>query len=239
MRLKNLQRGGAGSKKKLRRGWRVSGGIPALLVAGTKKRCAGKNQKQTKQPNKKQTMKTTQLINRSIRSTGIVAFGLLSSLLTLSETAQAQVDLADALVAPTVFQAAGPTNASIQGTVDAFRTALGIVNNANNPGPLASGRREINWDGGNPAIMDTTPPVNPFNGFLNTRGARFTTLASVFPRPPPLALKRCSRIRRTAKSSERSVRRGCSPPWAATLPTRSSSSLAPTAPSRRQSRDSE
>ena len=33
-------------------------------------------------------------------------------------------------------------------TVDAFRTALGDPNNGNNPGPLASGRREINWDGG-------------------------------------------------------------------------------------------
>ena len=188
MRLKNLQRGGAGSKKKLRRGGGFRTEFPHYGLPAQKKR-AGKNQKQTKQPNKKQTMKTTQLINRSIRSTGIVAFGLLSSLLTLSETAQAQVDLADALVAPTVFQAAGPTNASIQGTVDAFRTALGIVNNANNPGPLASGRREINWDGGNPAIMDTTPPVNPFNGFLNTRGARFTTPGLGLSQAAPIGLE--------------------------------------------------
>jgi hypothetical protein len=74
-----------------------------------------------------------------------------------------------------VFQAAGPTAASIQSTVDAFRAALGNPNNGNNPGPLKIGRREINWDGGNPNIMDTTPPVTPFNVFLNTRGSRFTT----------------------------------------------------------------
>ena len=110
-----------------------------------------------------------------IRSTITVAFGLLSTLLPLSQTARAQGELGREFVAPTVFQAAGPTAASIQSTVDAFRAALGDPNNGNNPGPLTSGRREINWDGGNPGIMDTTPPVTPFDVFLNTRGARFTT----------------------------------------------------------------
>jgi hypothetical protein len=110
-----------------------------------------------------------------IRSTVMAAFGLLSTLLPVSQTAQAQGDLGAAFVAPAVFQAAGPTAASIQGTVDAFRAALGDPNNLNNPGPLTVGRREINWDGGNPAIMDTTPPVTPFDVFLNTRGAHFTT----------------------------------------------------------------
>jgi len=47
---------------------------------------------------------------------------------------------------PTVFQAAGPDIASIQGTVDQFRSALGGVNNGNVAGPLDAGRREINWD---------------------------------------------------------------------------------------------
>ena len=42
-------------------------------------------------------------------------------------------------------------------------------------GRSQSGRREINWDGGDPTIMDTTPPVTPFNVFLNTRGSQFTT----------------------------------------------------------------
>ena len=121
-------------------------------------------------------MQTTQSINTSIvRSTVIAALGLLSTLLPVSQTAYAQGDLGGDFVAPAVFQAAGPTAASIQSTVDAFRAALGSVNNGNNPGPLLSGRREINWDGGNPAIMDTTPPVNPFNVFLNTRGSQFTT----------------------------------------------------------------
>ena len=40
------------------------------------------------------------------------------------------------------------TPGSIQAKVDAFRAALGNPNNGNNPGPLNSGRREINWDGG-------------------------------------------------------------------------------------------
>jgi hypothetical protein len=49
-----------------------------------------------------------------------VALGVLASLLLLpARPAQAQV----------VFQAAGPTAESIQGTVDAFRAALGDPNN--------------------------------------------------------------------------------------------------------------
>ena len=77
-------------------------------------------------------------------------------------------------VPPTVFQVAGPTAASIQSTVDAFRAELGAPNNGNAPGPLASGRREINWDGGG-ANTNTDVPVTPFNVFLNTRGGQFTT----------------------------------------------------------------
>lgn len=126
-------------------------------------------------------MKTTQSVINSInpatpaRSTVIAALGLLSMLLPVSQTAYAQSNLANGFEAPAIFQAAGPTAASIQGTVDAFRAALGDPNNANNPGPLTTGRREINWDGGDPTIMDTTPPVTPFNTFLNTRGSQFTT----------------------------------------------------------------
>jgi hypothetical protein len=82
-----------------------------------------------------------------------------------------------------VFQAAGPTAASIQGTVDAFRAALGAPN-GNNEGPLPGGRREINWDGvgGTDA---TTPPVTPFDVFLDTRGARFTTRGTGLSQAPP------------------------------------------------------
>src|SRR5207247_3276270 len=103
-----------------------------------------------------------------IRSTVIASFGLLAMLLAVSETAYAQGT-------PAVFQAAGADAASIQSSVDAFRAALGNPNNGNNPGPLLDGRREINWHGGNPNVLDTTAPVTPFNVFLNTRGSQFTT----------------------------------------------------------------
>jgi hypothetical protein len=86
-------------------------------------------------------------------------------------------------VPPVVFQAAGPKASSIQGTVDAFRLALGDPNNGNNPGPLASGRREINWDGG--GVDTTTAPVTPFNVFLNTRGGQFTTPGTGLSQAPP------------------------------------------------------
>ena len=110
------------------------------------------------------------VINTNAPATLIAAFGVLSMVLAVSETAQAQGDLPE----PVVFQAAGASAASIQNSVDAFRAALGNPN-GNNPGPLQTGRREINWDGGNPAVLDTTAPVTPFNVFLNTRGSQFTT----------------------------------------------------------------
>jgi hypothetical protein len=72
---------------------------------------------------------------------------------------------------PLVFQAAGPTVESLEGTLDEFRAALGGDNNLNNPGPIATGRREINWDGGGAA---TTVSPTPFAGFQNIRGALFT-----------------------------------------------------------------
>jgi hypothetical protein len=87
---------------------------------------------------------------------------------------------------PKVFQAAGPTKESIQGTLDAFRAALGEPNNLNDPGPLASGRREINWDGGGNNFT-TSPPVTPFNVFLNTQGAQFTTPGEGLSQAPPVA----------------------------------------------------
>jgi hypothetical protein len=113
---------------------------------------------------------------------------LLSVLLSVHQTAQAQRTppiTRREFVAPTVFQAAGSSAASIQSTVDAFRAAVGDPNNGNNPGPLQSGRREINWDGGNPNILDTTAPVTPFNVFLNTRGSQFTTPGLGLSQAPP------------------------------------------------------
>ena len=118
------------------------------------------------------------IMKRHVLLNLVLAFGLLSvTVLTpIGRAAQAQGKKSKELPPPTVFQAAGPTADSIQGTVAAFRTALGDPNNGNNPPPLdRSGHREINWDGGNPNVLDTTAPVTPFNVFLNTRGGQFTT----------------------------------------------------------------
>lgn len=111
------------------------------------------------------------------------AFALLSVLMlaALGQAAQEpkDVDL------PAVFQAAGPDASSIQSVVVAFRAALGEPNNVNNPGPLPAGRREINWDGGGPPVDTTTPPVTPFNVFLDTRGGQFTTPGAGLSQAPP------------------------------------------------------
>jgi hypothetical protein len=72
---------------------------------------------------------------------------------------------------------------SIQGTVDAFRAAAGNPNNGNAPGTVG-GRREINWDGGG---TNTTASPTPFTGFLNNRGALFTTPGTGFIQAPPSA----------------------------------------------------
>src|SRR4026208_2482998 len=87
-------------------------------------------------------------------------------------------------VPPAVFQAAGPNIASIQGTIADFRAALGDPVNGNALTELGSGRREINWDGAGPADL-STPPVNPFDTFLNTRGAQFTTPGVGLSQAPP------------------------------------------------------
>jgi len=81
----------------------------------------------------------------------------------------------------TVIQGAGPTATSIQSAVDSFRTALGNPNNGNGPA-AATGRREINWDGGGSAL--TSPGATPFDVFLNTRGGRFVTPGSGFVQVP-------------------------------------------------------
>jgi hypothetical protein len=86
--------------------------------------------------------------------------------------------------APLVFQAAGPNSASIQGTVADFRAALGDPLNNNILKEIDLGRREINWDGA-PGTDATTPPITPFNTFLNTRGAQFTTPGVGLSQAPP------------------------------------------------------
>jgi hypothetical protein len=88
--------------------------------------------------------------------------------------------------APILFSASGANAAAIQGAVDAFRAALGDPNNGNAPGPLGSGRREINWDGG--GALTPSPAGTPFNGFLNNRGAQFTTPGTGFLQAQPADL---------------------------------------------------
>ena len=89
-----------------------------------------------------------------------------------------------AQAASVIFSAAGSGPAGIQSTVDAFRTAVGNPNNGNTPGPLPSGRREINWDGGGTAI---TPSGTPFSAFQDIRGALFSTPGSGFVQAPSAA----------------------------------------------------
>jgi hypothetical protein len=102
------------------------------------------------------------------------------------QAAHAQGNTPKDFVAPAVFQAAGPKAdvISIQSAVDAFRAALGD-NNGSVAAMFPSGRREINWDGGNPNVTATTDPVTPFDVFLNTRGARFTTPGKGLSQAPP------------------------------------------------------
>lgn len=72
-----------------------------------------------------------------------------------------------------VFFGSGSDPAAIQGTVDAFRNALGANNGVG--GSFASGRREINWDG----VPDAraAPNLLPADFFNTTspRGAVFST----------------------------------------------------------------
>jgi hypothetical protein len=114
----------------------------------------------------------------------VAGFGVLTVMTWMtSEPAHAQGNTSSDFVPPIVLQAAGPSAASIQGTVDAYRAALGALN-GNTAGPLASGRREINWDGGG-GVDTTTAPVTPFDVFLNTRGAQFTTPGAGLSQAPP------------------------------------------------------
>jgi hypothetical protein len=157
--------------KRLRRGGGFQAAFPHYHMNRHKhKRRKTKTESKPQQKEKPMQIKHS-LTKANVRATVIAAFGVLSMVLAVSETAQAQANQPR----PLVFQAAGPDATSIQGAVDAFRAKLGDPNNGNNPGPLKNGRREINWDGGNPNILDTTAPVNPFLVFLNTRGSQFKT----------------------------------------------------------------
>ncbi len=77
-----------------------------------------------------------------------------------------------ATAAAVVYEASGANAASIQATVDSFRAALGSLN-ANTPGSVGSGRREINWDGVGASFRDPHP-ANFFNS-NSPRGVVFST----------------------------------------------------------------
>ena len=101
------------------------------------------------------------------RAAAVVAPALTVGLITATP-ASAQI----------VRSASGVNVASIQAAVDQFRADLGGLNNGNTPGSQASGRREINWDGGGTAAPATQFAV-PMTTFGN-RGAVFTTPGSGF-----------------------------------------------------------
>ena len=85
-----------------------------------------------------------------------------------------------ASAATQVFEASGATPADIQTAVTNFKTAvsLGGINNGIVAGPIANGRREINWDA--VAEAASAPNLFPANFFFNTRGALFFTPGTGF-----------------------------------------------------------
>ena len=102
-----------------------------------------------------------------------LATGLLSG--TLSQSASAQI----------VFSGSDATTTS---AANSFRTAIGGVNNGNNPPPQIGGRREVNWDGvaldgtdfgGNTQVIDLNKTVGiPVNRF-QARGSLFAEVYAV------------------------------------------------------------
>lgn len=91
---------------------------------------------------------------------------LIFSILTLSFTTSAQA-------VPIVFSGSGSDFTSLLAVVASFEAALGGVDNGNTGGPLPTGFRAINWDGG--GATNGTAAVTPFTVFGNTRGSTFTT----------------------------------------------------------------
>jgi hypothetical protein len=121
--------------------------------------------------------------NRMKRSALAVPIAIIGLTLILTAHAGNQDDAAK----PTVFHAAGPSDDSIQGTIDGFRNMFGANNGAAAPPqPLPGGRREINWDGGGSTATTVSP--TPLDNFLVGRGARFTTTGSGFVQAPATGL---------------------------------------------------
>jgi hypothetical protein len=111
---------------------------------------------------------------------GLTAMSLMAS--SIGE-ARAQSTNPHTFEPPTVFQAAGPSIASIQASLEQYRLALGGDNNGVTKGPLTSGRREINWDGGGSTA--TSLAGTPFTQFLDGRGSLFVTPGTGFVQATP------------------------------------------------------
>src|SRR5215831_10035564 len=109
------------------------------------------------------------------RIIGLIALGL-ASLLLNANPASAQE----------IFSGAGLTDAT--NSLNAFRTAIGGINNGANPPAQIGGRREINWDGvkldgtdfnGNTLVIDLNHTVGiPVNRF-QARGVIFQEVYAV------------------------------------------------------------
>ena len=106
-------------------------------------------------------------LGRNARSGAALFFAVLASLVVTNVAA------AD----PVVRQATGANAAAIQAAVDAFRADLG-PNNGSTLGSQLTGRREINWDGTNPAANAATFPVEMVT-FAN-RGVILESLGTGF-----------------------------------------------------------
>jgi hypothetical protein len=91
-----------------------------------------------------------------------------------------------AAAAPITFSSGGAA-ATVVTALDDFRAGIGGINNGNVPGPVGSGRREINWDGGG-GVSATASAGTPFIGFTNNRGATFETDGTGFLQATPQGL---------------------------------------------------
>jgi hypothetical protein len=80
----------------------------------------------------------------------------------------------------TVFEANGPTPASITPTRDAFRAAVGGGAVAGANGSFGGLRREINWDGVPATLSDPNPFPADFFNVNSPRGAVFSTPGTGF-----------------------------------------------------------
>ena len=101
------------------------------------------------------------IMKKQVLLIAVLALGSLAVMLLVPVRQAAQRARAShprTLFAPPSSKPLGQPPSSIQSTVDAFRAALDNPNNNNNTPPLASGHREINWDGGNTANVDPLRP---------------------------------------------------------------------------------